>query len=298
MKKLLPYLQLHTAIFLFGFTGILGRVIGEEGISGPLLVWYRLILTLITLLFVPKIFSKIREIPVASRWRIVGIGVLVCLHWVTFYTAIQVSNVSLSLSCLAATPFFVAFLEPLIFKRKIEITEILLGAIVIVGFVFVFGFSLQYKLGIIFGLLSALFAAIFSVLNKGIVSKYDTYAIMAIEFWAGLILLTLTAPIHLHYFPVAHLIPQTFTAWGSLIVLVLLCTTFAYTLSLLSLRHISAFTASLSINLEPVYGIIMAYFWFHENQELNAGFYVGILIILSAVFVHAFLKIRLSQKLK
>ncbi len=296
IKKYLPYIQLHTAIILFGFTGILGRLINEEGISGPLLVFYRLVLTLLSLIIIfPVTLKNIFSMKFGEVMKISGIGLIVALHWVAFYTSIQVSNVSLALCCLAASPFFTAIIEPFVFKRKIAKIEIYLGIIVIIGFVFVFGFSFEYVWGIVIGIISALCASIFSVLNKTIASRYNTYVIMAIEFTAGIGLLVVCMPLILAIFPTEHFLPTTTKAWVYLGVLALLCTTLAYALSIFSLRHLSAFTTNLSINLEPVYGIIMAYFWFHEHEDLSPGFYYGAILIVSTVFLHPVLQKRLPS---
>ncbi len=295
IKKYLPFIQLHSAILLFGLTGILGRLINEEGISGPLLVFYRLLITLLSLcVLFPRKMLNIFKIPLQECIKIGGIGLIVAMHWVTFYTSIQISNVSLALCCLAASPFFTSIIEPLVFKRKIAKIEIYLGILVLIGFIFVFGFSFQYFWGIITGIISALCASTFSVLNKSIVHRYNTFVIMAIEFTAGILLLLVCMPIILKVFPTEHLIPQSRNAWIYLITLSLLCTTLAYALSIFALRHISAFTSNLSINLEPVYGIIMAYFYFHENKELTTGFYYGAVLIVSSVFLHPFLEKKFS----
>lgn len=295
IKKYLPYIQLHVAVLLFGLTGILGRLINEEGISGPLLVFYRLMITQLSLwvLFPGKLLSIFR-MPLKELLQIGGIGLIVAVHWVTFYTSIQISNVSLALCCLAASPFFTSIIEPLVFNRKIAKIEIYLGILVLIGFIIVFGFSFQYFWGIITGIISALCASTFSVLNKSIVNRYNTYVIMAIEFAAGILLLALFMPLILKVFPTEHIIPQTRNAWIYLITLSLLCTTLAYALSIFALKHISAFTSNLSINLEPVYGIIIAFFYFHENKELTPGFYYGAVLIVSSVFLHPFLEKKFS----
>lgn len=296
--KLLAYIQLHTAIFLFGFTGILGRWINEGGLSGSVLVVYRLAFTLISLLLMPNLFTELQQMPTKQKWQVAGIGCIVALHWVTFYTSIQLSNVSIALSCLAATPFFISFIEPIFFKKKISMIEVILGAFVVVGVIFIYGFSANYHVGIAIGISSALCAATFGVLNKNIAHKYSTFSIMMVEFSGGLIFLLLTAPIHLALIPYKSLYPTEAITWVHLITLAIICTTVAYTLSIKALRHVSAYTAGLSINLEPIYGIVLAYYFFQENKELSIGFYIGTAIIFSSVFLHPLLKDwkRLWQK--
>ena len=259
------------------------------------MVFYRLIITLVSLIILfPKTLGSIFTLSFREVLKIGGIGLIVAVHWVTFYTSILISNVSLALCCLAASPFFTSIIEPLVFGRKIAKSEIFLGTFVIIGFVFIFGFSFQYVWGIIVGITSALCASTFSVLNKSIVNQYNTFVIMAIEFVAGIVLLGIFMPFILAVFPTAHFLPQSALAWTYLLALSLLCTTLAYALSIFALKHLSAFTSTLSINLEPVYGIIIAYFYFHENKELNAGFYFGAILIVSSVFLHPFLEKKFS----
>lgn len=289
-SKLAAYFQLHTAIFLFGFTGILGRWINEGGLSGSVLVVYRLFFTLISLSLMPNIFVELTAMSRKEKWQIAGIGCIVALHWVTFYTSIQFSNVSIALSCLAVAPFFTSFIEPIFFKKKIAALEVILGVFTAIGVGFIYGFAKDYHLGIAIGISSALFAATFGVMNKNIADKYSTFSIMAVEFSGGLMLLILTLPIHLFLIPYKNLYPTDTNTWLCLLALAFLCTTVAYTLSIKSLRYVSAYTASLSINLEPIYGIILAYYFFQENKELTSEFYIGTAIIVSSVFLHPLLK--------
>lgn len=287
------YIQLHIAVFLFGFTAILGKLISLTGTS---LVWYRMVIAALGLCVFPGIFSRIRSIPPKFLIKIAGIGMLVALHWVTFFEAIKLSNVSITLSCFASTAFFTALIEPLIFRRKTQWHEILLGVLVICGFVFIFGFAGdQFLTGMIVAIISTIIIAYAGVLNKGIVDQFDIYAITLVEFVAGIFLLALLAPIYIHHFPDLVIVP-TKLDWGYLLVLGLGCTTVGYTLAMQALKHLSAYATALSLNLEPVYGILMAYVFFQENEELNGGFYIGTGIILLSVFIHTILSIRAKKK--
>ncbi len=283
------YVMIHVAVMLFGFTAILGRLID---LPGATIVWYRMFLTGISLCFFPSIFNHIRKISRDQLIRIAGIGILVTLHWVAFYEAIKYSNASITLSCLASTSFFTAIIEPLFFRTKIKAPELILGSMVIVGFVFIFGFTGEnYYVGMIIAIISAILAAIFSVLNKTIVSKHNIYAITLIQFMSGVLFLSIMSPLYLKLFPQTQVIPSS-TDWFYLLVLALLCTTLAYTLAMKALIYLSAFTTNLAINLEPVYGIFMAYFILHEDEDLNMGFYAGAGIILCAVLLHAWMNNR------
>ncbi len=283
------YLMIHVAVLLFGFTAILGKLID---LPGATIVWYRMSLTGISLCFFPAIFRHIKNISSTQLIRIAGIGVLVTLHWVAFYEAIKYSNVSITLSCMASTSFFTALIEPLIFRSRIKVPELILGGLVILGFVFIFGFTGEnYFVGMIIAIISAILAAIFSVFNKSIVSHHDVYAITLVQFVTGVVFLSVLSPLYIYLFPQTQILPSSID-WVYLIILALLCTTLAYTLTMNALKHLTAFTTNLAINLEPIYGILMAFFFFNENEELNPGFYVGAVIILSAVLLHAWMSRR------
>lgn len=286
MSRTKAYIELHTAIFLFGFTAILGKLISlsEYGI-----VWYRLLFTCISILFIPHIIKKFRAIPPKARWQLAGIGVVVSLHWICFYGSIKYSNVTVTLSVLSTVALFTAFLEPLFFRKKIKIREILLGLMIIPGMFLIFSFGQIYMTGIVLGLLAALGASVFTVLNKKMVSKYPAMTMTFIELGSGLIFLTLLFPVYFSFFPGTPLIPFGYD-WLYLVVLAVLCTTLAYYLALHAMKYISAFTANLSVNLEPVYGIIMAVIIFQEHKDLELGFYLGTAIILIAVLVHTVLE--------
>lgn len=291
-KTTIAYIQLHIAVLLFGFTAILGKLISLEGI---ILVIYRISFTLLSLFLFAGVGKKMLEIPRADVRKLVGIGILVGLHWTCFFAAIKVSNISITLSCLAATPFFTSFIEPIILKRKVEISEIILALCVVLGFYFIFDTGLTFLSGMILGIGAAFFGATFSVFNKTIANKYEPFPIMLVEFIAGLSLLLVLCPLYLYYFPETKLLP-TASDWGYLLILSLLCTTVAFALSILSLKYISAFTSTLTINLEPVYGILFAYYFFDEGKVLSTNFYIGTTIILLSVFLHPVISKVLSPK--
>ncbi|WNJ16153.1 EamA family transporter [Pontibacter sp. G13] len=277
------YAQLHIAILLFGFTAILGDLITLSGIP---LVWYRMVITLISLCFFPGLIKRALALPRKTALRLLGIGVLMAIHWVTFFEAIKQSNVSITLSCIASTAFFTSLIEPLFFGRKIKIHEIGLGLLVIVGFGFIFSFvGDQHWLGIGLAILSAFVVAFAGVFNKAAVETHDVYVVSFMTFLAGVIFLTAVMPIYLYAFPEQPIIPTT-SDIGYLLFLALGCTTLAYSLNMLALRHLSAYTVALSINLEPIYGMVMALMFLGEGAELNTGFYIGAGLILAAVFLH------------
>ncbi|MFK7971114.1 MAG: DMT family transporter [Bacteroidia bacterium] len=288
--------MLHTAVLLFGFTGIVGEFIKRnEALSGAGIVWWRMLITLISLFFFSKIFKKVKSIPKRDRLRIMGIGVLVAAHWVTFFGAIQMTNASITISILASAAFFTSLIEPMILKSKFQLRETLLGALVIVGFVFIFGFTPpENNAGIVVAIISAILAATFGVLNKGMVAKHDIYAITLLEFVAGVVMLTVLVPIY-GFFTVGNPLDGLMPAeadWPWLLFLAIGCTTLAFTLTMISLKSLSAFTTALAINLEPIYTIILAAVLFQQHENMQAGFYIGALIIILAVAVNPILKGR------
>lgn len=290
MKR--AYLELHLAVFLFGFTAILGKVISLSELP---LVWYRLMLTLPGLLLILLITKRPIQVPVKEMLKLSGIGILVSLHWLTFYGSIKASNASVTLSCLAATTLFTSILEPLITGRRFRWYEAGIGVFIILGIYLIFTFQQMYVTGIILGLVSAFLAALFSVLNKKLIVARDTYVVTFYELGAGWLFLSLLIPVYDLGYPDLNWVPEP-ADWLWLVILAWLCTVLAYTLSLNALRYISAYTSNLTINLEPVYGIILAWLLLNEYEQLHAGFYVGTGIILAAVAFYPFLKAKLEPK--
>ena len=289
MKKAL--IQLHIAVFLAGFTAILGKLITlNEG----LLVWYRLLITVATLGGIMFLRKQLQRIPFKDVLKIFGVGVIVALHWVTFYGSVKYANVSVALVCFSATGFFTAFFEPLILKRKISLIEVGLGLIAISGIYIIFDFHPQYKLGIIFGIISAVGSSLFPIYNKKLLLTYTPKILTLYELGGGLLALTLIVPFYLMQFPATYYLP-TGTDWFWLLILAWLCTVLSFDLQLNALKKISAFTANLTYNLEPVYGIILAFIFFKENENLHGQFYIGVMLILMAVALQM-LRIRRQYK--
>lgn len=276
---------LHFCVLIWGFTAILGNLIQ---LQETVLVWYRMGITSFSLLLLPAFWKGIRQIRLANALQVAAIGILVALHWITFYGAIKYSNVSVALTCLATVSFFTALVEPVFFRTKHNIRDILFGLAVIPGLYMVFYFTGQYYTGIVMGILSALLAAVFSVLNKKIANQYNPLSITFLELVSGFIFIGALLPLYFYFFPEAQFIPAR-SDIGYLLILSLVCTTLPFTLSLISLRHVSAFTANLTINLEPVYGILLAILFFREHEMLSPGFYIGSGLILAIVFLHSFL---------
>ena len=279
MKK--AFLQLHAAIFLAGFTGILGRLIE---LNEALLVWYRMMFASIALLILFFSTKKISKTIFHDAMLLMGIGGIIALHWVTFYGSIKYANVSVSLVCFSAIGFFSAILDPLISKRKFEWMELLLGCMVIIGIYLMFHFDPRFRIGILFGIISSLLAAIFPILNKKMMQKHQPETITLYEMSGGFLILTVLLPFYLAYSPTQQMLP-TLADFLWLLVLSLFCTVLAFNLSVRSLSKISPFTVNLSFNLEPVYGIALAFIFFKEYKEVGLSFYIGIAIIFLTVVI-------------
>lgn len=273
-------------MFLFGFTAILGKLITLEQTA---LVWNRLWIAVLGLIFIPGVARGIRKITRANLLKFSGIGVVVSLHWLTFYGSIKVGNsASVTLACLATSALFTSILEPIITKSKFQWIELFLGLLVIVGIYFLSGVGESYHWAIVIGIISAFLASLFSTLNKKHITGQNTLSVSTIELAAGFIFISICYPLLQKIIPQPQWFP-TGSDWWWLIILGLLCTSLAFALALDALKVISAFISNLSINLEPVYGILLAICFLNEDKQLNFDFYLGTTIILLAVLLHPIL---------
>lgn len=279
MRK--AFLQLHIAVLLAGFTGVLGRLIA---INESLLVWYRMFFSVLFLLIITVFTKKISKLNIRQMAPLLGIGAIIALHWVTFYGSVKYANVSVSLVCFSAVGFFSALLDPLISKRKFKAIELLLGLMVILGVYLIFHFDQNFRTGIIFGLISAFLASIFPILNKQYVTKHNPDTITFYEMTGGWLILNFVVPVYLLFVPVDSIFPDLMDfVW--LLVLSLFCTVLAFNLSVRALSSISPFTVNLSFNLEPVYGILLAFLLFKEHLEVGFSFYAGLTVIFLTVVI-------------
>jgi drug/metabolite transporter (DMT)-like permease len=284
----LARLQIHFCVLLWGFTAILGKLITLPALP---LVWWRMLLVTGALLLVPRVRRHLR----AMSWRLIGayagIGMLVALHWLTFYAAIKLSNASVGATCIALGPVFLAFIEPWLARRRFDPRELLIGVAVVPGVVMVVGgVPVDMRVGIAVGVLSALFVALFGSLNKRMVESGDPLTVTFIELGTGTAFLTLLAPLLPHQgalfaLPGLH---------DGLLLLALAfgCTLLPFTLALVALRHMTAFGTQMVTNLEPVYAIVLAIVLLGEQHELDRWFYAGVAVILAAVFAHPLLHRR------
>ncbi|MRG48492.1 EamA family transporter [Chitinophaga sp. SYP-B3965] len=292
MKK--AFLQLHLSVFLAGFTGILGKLITlNEG----LLVWYRLLLTAVTMFVLFRWQGRLKKLPTAAILRIGGTGFIVAMHWIFFYGSIKYANVSIGVVCFSLTSLFTALFDPLINRRAFDKVELLLSLLTLMGILLIFHFDTQYRTGIILGIISSMFAALFTVFNKRLVAKYDTENITFYELGIGFLGISLLLPFYLHAFPVASMIPS-FMDFVYLLALAWFCTVLMYTLSMNALKKISAFTVNLCFSLEPLYSIILAFILFQENKLLRNEFYIGLGLILLSVVLQMIRVFRQTRRSK
>jgi drug/metabolite transporter (DMT)-like permease len=272
--------QIHFCVLLWGFTAILGKMITLPALA---LVWWRMGMVAVALLLVPRVWRGLRAMPFKLLATYAGIGVLVSLHWLTFYGAIKLANASVAVTCIALGPIFLAVVEPWIAGRRFDARELAVGIAVVPGVALVVGgVPAGMRLGIAVGALSALLVAIFGSLNKRFVERADSLTVTFVELGAGAAFLTCLAPLLARAGP-AFPLPDRHDA-VLLLVLAMGCTLLPFALSLVALRHVSAFAAQLAVNLEPVYAIALAIVLLGEQRELSAWFYLGVAIILVAVF--------------
>ncbi len=281
LRKILlaTYLKLHLIVLIYGFTAILGKLISLPAFE---LVWYRMLIAIITFYVYLKFKKENLSVSRKDLWRFFGVGTIIAIHWVTFYGAIKLANVSVALGCFATTALFTSFLEPFFYRKRINYIEVLIGLIIIAGLYLIFRFETRYALGIVVALLSAFLAGLFTVLNKKLVASHRAVKISFYEMIGGLIALTVYMVGSGRGISSPFLIP-TYADFFYLILLGTICTAFAHTIQVDVMQHLSAYTVTLTINLEPVYGIVMAFFIFGETERMTTGFYIGTLIILLSV---------------
>jgi drug/metabolite transporter (DMT)-like permease len=275
-----PYLQIHFCVLLWGFTAILGKLISLP--AGALVFWRMAIVTG-ALALAPRVWRALRHTPPHTLLAWTGIGVVVALHWLTFYGAIKFANASVAATCMALGAVFVALIEPLLGHRRLAPRELLLGLAVVPGVALVVGgISPSMRIGFAVGVLSAALTALFTVLNKRYATQADPLAVTGVEIGAGAIFLALVLPWWVGADAVFALPGARDVAL--LLTLAVACTILPFALSLVVMRHLPAFAVQLALNLEPVYAILLAIALLGEQRELTPAFYLGVAIVLGAVF--------------
>jgi drug/metabolite transporter (DMT)-like permease len=281
-------IQIHACVVLWGFTAVLGRAITLPALP---LVWWRVMIVAGLLLSLPRVRRALGAMPGRLRATYGAIGLIVALHWLTFYASIKHSNASVAATCIALAPVFLSVVEPVITGRRFDVGELWLGLLVVPGVVLVVGgVPLGMRLGLLLGAASAFLVALFGALNKVHVHKGDPLAVTCIELGAGALLLTVLALVLPHE-TAAFPVPSAHDA-VLLAALSVACTLVPFALSLVALRELSAFSAQLAVNLEPVYAIALAALLLGERRELGPRFYLGVTLVLFAVLVHPLVQRR------
>jgi drug/metabolite transporter (DMT)-like permease len=286
-SKLKNYLLLHLIVFIWGFTAILGALITIDAIP---LVFFRMGLAVI---FIAIYFLFKKDSFFVDKKGVLKFllsGIIIAMHWVFFFKAIKISNVSVALVTMSTGAFFTSLIEPLFFRRRIKPLEIILGMIVIGGLYIIFNFESQYKLGIIYALISSFLGALFSVLNGLFIKKYDANRISLYQLLFGFLFVAIYLFFNNSY-SVAFFTLHS-TDWVYLFVLSSICTAYAFIMSVKVMKYISPYTVMLTINLEPVYAIILALFIFGDKEKMNPAFYLGAGIVLGVVLLNGIIKNR------
>jgi drug/metabolite transporter (DMT)-like permease len=288
------YIQLHFIIILWGFTAILGLLIYVPPLE---LVFYRTFLAAFGLL----IIIRFRKLPLkVSREylvRFLGTGFIIAAHWILFFGSARVSNASVCLAGMATTSFWTSLIEPLVNRRKIKLLEVFFGLIVIAGLYLIFHFEFNHALGLLLALASAILASVFTVINSRFTHSHNHHTISFYEMAGASLLSGLIIPFY-YVLTSGNLteigIPSV-SDWGYLFILAIACTVYPFTVSIELMKRISAFIVNLSINMEPVYGIILAYLIFGERERMNSGFYLGTLVILFSVILYPLIRVWVNK---
>jgi drug/metabolite transporter (DMT)-like permease len=285
-------IELHICVVLWGFTAILGKLIT---LPATQLVWWRMLLVTVALACFPRVWRALKAIPPRLMLTFAGIGGVVALHWLAFYGSVKLANASVAATTMALAPAVTALIEPAITGARFERHNLLLGILVIPGVALVVGgIPGSMHLGFWVGVISAALAALFNALNKRFLGHHDAMAVTWLELGAGFVVLAVIAAFAAPDGAGVVLPSVRDGAW--LLVLAILCTLIPFAVSLATLRHLSAFTAQLAINLEPVYAIAIAVLFLGEARELDAMFFLGVAIVLAAVFGHGWLQTRLTDE--
>lgn len=278
---------LHIAVFIFGTTGVLGRLISIDAFH---LVWYRLAIAVVTLSAILLFAKRGMRIDRRRLLRILGTGVILVVHWITFFEAIKRSNVSVALVCFSSTAFFTSILEPFYYKRRVAWHEPLFGLCIIMGLYFVFSFEFEYVAGMALSIVSAMLAAWFTVLNGLLVRETDAKTITFYELWGAFGALTLFLLITGSFDAEQLALSWSDFAW--LFILGTVCTVFAFFLSVQIVKHLTPYTFAMAVNLEPIYAMILAILIWPETETMSAGFYGGAAIVVAMIFLNGFVATR------
>ncbi|AZB01418.1 EamA/RhaT family transporter [Chryseobacterium joostei] len=291
MQKLALF-RLHLIVFLWGFTAILGKLIHA---NAQILVFYRMLFAAIFLFVFIRVYKK-ESIKVSKKifFQLAAIGLAMALHWYCFFYSIKVSNVSIALSCLSLSTLFASILEPIIFKRKIDVSEVVMGTVIVACILLIFKTEFHFKEGIIYGILCAVFGTIFSVFNGKMFGKTSSGNIIFYEIFCGWFILML---FYLFSGQIFQMNEINYRDLALICLLASVFTAFPMLESVKLMKYISPFTLILTVNLEPVYGIILAFFIFGESEHMSPIFYIASAVMILAIIVNGLMKARKTKKL-
>ena len=280
-SRISDYAELHFIVLLFGFTGILGKLITADALS---IAAFRMIIASAGL-FAFLLLSRIKiDLDQRTIVKALSIGLIVALHWFTFFYSIKLSNVSVALVTLSSATLFTAILEPLTERRRISSLELILSLFISLGLILIFSFELKYWQGIIMALVSAFLASLFNVLNRSLTQKNDSRTISFFEMLSGALCLSIV----LYLTNISSLEAIYISKMDGLYLLLLglVCTSYAFTGVVRLMKRLSAYTVTMSVNMEPIYAIILAWLIFGDTELMSAGFYVGAIIIICSIIIH------------
>ena len=281
------YLHLHWIVFIWGFTAVLGRLITLDALP---LVWFRMLFAVVFIFIYIKIKKVPLKLPKKVLLKFLVAGLVIALHWFTFFRAIKVSNVSITLACLSTGAFFTSIIEPIFFNKKVVWYEIFFGLIVVLGLTIIFNVEGKYMEGIILALISAFLSASFAVINSKFVKDYEPTIISFYELVGGVLFFSLfllgTSSFDSKFFQL------TANDFMYLMILSSICTAYAFIASTAVMKFLSPYTVMLTINLEPIYGILLAVIIFKDKEQMSPAFYVGAVIILITVLLNGIVKAR------
>ncbi|GAB3567970.1 DMT family transporter [Spirosoma luteolum] len=286
------YLQLHFIVLIWGFTAILGKLL--QPLDSSAIVLYRTALAVLGLGVVLAIRRQSIRVDPADRWRLLGTGLLIGLHWVAFFLAARLANVSVCLAGMATSSLWASVLEPILLRRRVRLVEIVLGGVVLSGLYLIFRFEFDKVAGLAMAIFAAMLSSLFTIINSRFTQRYDALVISWYEMagaTVGALLLVgltrVTDPLAASH--VIQYAPDSALQWLWLLLLAMVCTVYAYSVGVRLLRKFSPYMAILTVNLEPVYGILLAVLIFGDTEHMTAGFYFGTLVILLAVLAYPFL---------
>jgi drug/metabolite transporter (DMT)-like permease len=286
------YLLLHLIVFIWGLTPLLGRFINAGAFQ---LVWFRIAVTVFAMFIYLMVTKQNLKITSKQFLQLSGVGVIIMLHWLFFYGAIKVSNISVTMVAFSTGTLFSSIIEPMVYKRPVRIYELIIGFIIIAAIALIFSIETQYWLGIILGIAAAFTSSLFGVFNGILAHKLKSGIISFYELGAALVSLTVFLLFNGN-FKTDFFVLDNSSVFG-ILVLSLVCTVFPFIASVNLSKYISPYTIVLTVNLETVYGIIWAILFYNENKELNFSFYVGVVVILLAIFLNSYLKKLHDKKL-